>query len=86
MMLGELNASHLGYRGLSDATPAFSSRNATGHLGVRFDSNYNGPGLLVAQVIPGSPAWLEKSKLQAGDKVLASTVNVLIPVRILQQS
>ena len=39
--------------------------------GVRFDSNYNGPGLLVAQVIPGSPAWLEKSKLQSGDKVLS---------------
>ena len=71
MMLGELNASHLGYRGLSDATPALSARNATGHLGVRFDSSYNGPGLLVAQVIPGSPAWLEKSKLQAGDKVLS---------------
>jgi tricorn protease len=44
---------------------------STAHLGVRFDSNHKGPGLLVRDVIPGSPADEEKCKLCAGETILA---------------
>jgi tricorn protease len=43
----------------------------TAHLGVRFDLHHKGPGLLVRDVIFGTPADDEKSKLRAGDTILA---------------
>ncbi|MDX1928095.1 MAG: S41 family peptidase [Pirellulaceae bacterium] len=73
LMLGELNGSHLGF------TPEFGPRepategwrDETAHLGVRFVEDHRGPGLLVRDVIPDSPADREQSKLKAGDVILS---------------
>ena len=73
MMLGELNASHLGYRGLSDESPTLSKRHQTGHLGAYFDQNYKGPGLKVHESVVGGPAAALKSRLLPGDVIL--TIN-----------
>ncbi len=74
MMLGELNASHMGHRGGSDPLPDaerpdWSPR--TMHLGLRYDLDDAGPGLLVASVIPGSPCSEARSRVDAGERVLA---------------
>jgi len=71
MMLGELNASHLGYRGPSDPTPPIASRNVTGHLGFISDHRHQGPGIKVKEVVTGSPSAMRKSELFAGDIVLS---------------
>jgi len=72
LMLGELNGSHLGFTPASTPrTPAEGWRDETAHLGVRFVEGFKGPGLLVRDIIPGSPADREKSKLQTDDIVLA---------------
>lgn len=83
MMLGELNGSHLGFysRGRGQASDSSSNRNAwtelTPHFGLRFDASFKGPGLLVKDVILGSPADLEKSRIEAGEVVLSiNGVNV----------
>jgi len=73
MMLGELNASHMGHRGGADPLPrpddgdSWSPR--TYHLGLRFELEGEGPGLVVESVIPGSPAHLERSRVHAGEVV-----------------
>ena len=71
MMLGELNASHLGYRGGSDASPSLSKRDVTGHLGFIAQTDYKGPGIKVAEVVEGSPSAAVKSQLRPQDIVLA---------------
>jgi len=71
MMLGELNASHLGYRGPSDGKPALASRNVTGHLGFITDERHQGPGIKVKEVVPGAPSAMRKSELLKGDIVLS---------------
>ena len=71
LMLGELNASHLGYRGPTDPKPQLASRNITGHLGVLWDPNHQGPGMRVLEVIKNSPASYIKSQLNRGDIILA---------------
>lgn len=75
MMLGELNASHMGHRGGADPLPDHDAQNewspTTMHLGVRFDADAEGPGLLVESVIPGSPAARERSRIEAGETILA---------------
>lgn len=43
----------------------------TPHLGVRFDPSHKGPGLLVRDVIPGSPAHESKSRISAGETILS---------------
>jgi tricorn protease len=82
LMLGELNGSHLGFTAGSAA--AFAARNAppadpavgpkwsetTAHLGVRFDPAFAGPGLKVRDVLPGSPADQNRSRLQPGEVIL----------------
>ncbi len=70
MMLGELNASHTGFR--SNTWPKLWSptrpwREETVHLGLRFDPNYTGKGWKVAEVIPRSPADLSISKINQGE-------------------
>jgi tricorn protease len=67
MMLGELNGSHLGFTlSAGDAKPS-APRDTTGHLGVRFDSSFAGPGLKVRDVLPTGPADKKRSRLVPGD-------------------
>ncbi len=74
MMLGELNASHMGHRGGTDPLPRAASNSwapKTYKLGLRFDRTDDGKGLLVAKVIPGSPCSLTRSKVEAGERIQA---------------
>ena len=65
LMVGELNASHLG------ANPSDPPRQTTGRIGVRFDRNdYEANGRLrVSEVIPLSPAFV--AGIKAGDVIVA---------------
>jgi len=66
MLLGELNASHLGIYG-----PGRGGRGEqVGQLGCRFDRVFAGPGLKVAEILPRSPADRAESKLVPGDILL----------------
>lgn len=66
LMVGELNASHLGA-----LTPNSDVRTNIGRIGVRFDRNeYESSGKLkVSEVIPLSPA--DVAKIKAGDVLVA---------------
>ena len=71
LMLGELNGSHLGYRGKSDATPLLSIDDVTAHLGVLYDPTHLGPGWRIREVIKNGPSAREKSRLVVGDVILS---------------
>jgi tricorn protease len=45
-------------------------RKTTGHLGARFDASFEGPGWRIRDVVKGTPASQEKSRLHAGEIVL----------------
>jgi len=83
MMLGELNASHMGHRGGSDPLPAFDAQNewspTTYHLGLRFDSSVDGPGLVVQSVIPGGPCDRSRSLVKVGETLLQIDGEVVGP-------
>ncbi|MHC4597893.1 MAG: S41 family peptidase, partial [Planctomycetota bacterium] len=66
MMLGEINASHLGIYGPREEGPT----DETGLLGVDFDPDHEGPGLRVAYVVDRGPADREESRLAPGDVIL----------------
>lgn len=74
MMLGELNASHMGHRGGSDPLPDFDPQSewspTTYHLGLRFEQGTEGPGLKVESVIPGSPCSRARSLVETGETLL----------------
>jgi tricorn protease len=82
MMLGELNGSHLAFsitggsppsrRGAQPAEDPNSTswKVATPHFGLRFDPVFEGPGLLVRDVIPGSPASLVQSRIFPGEVII----------------
>jgi tricorn protease len=71
MMLGELNGSHLKFfpesmkSGEPHTWPVVSA-----HLGVRFQPDYQGPGLKIRDVLPRGPADQLRSRLVAGEIVL----------------
>ncbi len=65
LMLGELNASHLGMRYANDRTEL--QKEKTGLLGVEFDISDDGAE--VKHVVPESPADREQSKLIIGDVI-----------------
>jgi tricorn protease len=73
LMLGELNGSHLGFFGSrSDGSTSDESwQPTTAHLGVRFDTSHQGPGLKVRDIIPEGPATETGSLLQPGDVILS---------------
>ena len=71
LMLGELNGSHLGFRGKTDTAPTLSNDDATAHLGVLYDSDHNGPGWKVREIIKNSPSSTDKSRLFVGDIILS---------------
>jgi len=66
LMLGELNASHLGISGHL-RTP----EEVTADLGLVFDETYKGPGLKIAEVLKRGPADKRGINLKAGDVILA---------------
>jgi len=70
MMLGELNGSHLGFFMRSNAWRKPGWTEATGHLGVRFDLAFAGPGVRIREVIRNTPAWRAGSRLHAGEIIL----------------
>ncbi len=66
LMLGELNASHMGYY------PANGSEGeTTGFIGAFFDPSAGAPGLLIREVLPDSPAARHDVDLVAGERILA---------------
>ncbi len=71
LMLGELNASHMGYypgRGRGAAT---RKGETTGWIGALFDPAAGGPGILVREVLEDSPADSVNVALKAGERILA---------------
>lgn len=66
LMLGELNASHLGVAG-----PIHNPDEVTADLGLIFDEKYTGQGLKIAEVIKRGPADKRGIDLKAGDVILA---------------
>jgi tricorn protease len=64
LMMGELNASHLGILGFSS-----SPEETTAELGVIFDENYRGPGLKIAEILKRGPADKRGLGLKPGDIV-----------------
>ena len=73
LMLGELNGSHLGFypsrRSSGSGRPEWNI--ATAHLGVRFDQDYQGPGLKVREVLPNGPADREVSKIEPNETIVS---------------
>ena len=66
LMLGELNASHLG---ISGKLPGPDE--VTADLGLIFDESYRGPGLKIAEVLKRGPADKRGLAIQKGDVILA---------------
>jgi len=66
-MLGELNGSHTGARYRTSRTVA------SGRLGLLYDESYDGAGLKIAEVLPGSCLANAYPELKAGDVI--TTIN-----------
>jgi tricorn protease len=66
IMLGELNASHMGYY---PDTESDGEGPNDGYIGVEFDPTYQGNGLRVKWVLPNSPADETDMRLVPGDIV-----------------
>lgn len=64
--LGELNVSHTGGR---YTHPSTSSDDQTADLGLIYDFNRKGDGLLIEEVVAGGPFDKASSKVKAGDVV-----------------
>lgn len=62
LMMGELNASHLGIQGFTQ-----SPEETTADLGLIFDERYRGPGLKIAEVLKHGPADKRGIVLKPGD-------------------
>lgn len=65
-MLGELNASHTGAGYRSNV----KGGDATAALGVFYDSEYDGPGLRIAEIIEKSPLSKPGTKISEGTVIL----------------
>jgi tricorn protease len=65
LMMGELNASHLGVSGVTS-----SAEEETADLGLIFDEGYRGRGLKIAEVLKRGPADRRGMNLKAGELVL----------------
>jgi tricorn protease len=62
LMLGELNASHLGISGAGRVP-----EETTADLGLIFDESYTGPGLKIAEILKRGPADKRGINLKKGD-------------------
>lgn len=70
MMLGELNASHMGFR--SSSSNLYKPKgwiDQTAHLGLIFDVEHEGNGLRVKKVITNGPSDQEKSMIRQGEVI-----------------
>ncbi len=65
MMLGEINASHMGYN-----SPHPNNRHSTGMLGLDFDPADTGPGLLITHVLEWGPCVRGEDRVESGDRLL----------------
>ncbi|MFK5955014.1 MAG: S41 family peptidase [Planctomycetota bacterium] len=70
-MLGEMNASHMGYYSFGSSAARETDAPSMGLLGVLWDEAYGGAGRRVREVIDGTPAARTISPLHAGDVVLS---------------
>ncbi|MDP7063093.1 MAG: S41 family peptidase [Planctomycetota bacterium] len=70
-MLGEMNASHMGYYNFGSTRAKETDSPGMGMLGVLWDESYPGPGRKVAETLLGTPATRSISELFAGDLVLS---------------
>jgi len=66
LLAGELNASHLRFRAAGGERPV-----ATGALGVELTPATDGKGVMVREVLPGTPGARVDVGLQVGDRILA---------------
>jgi tricorn protease len=66
LMMGELNASHMGISGFGHAP-----EEVTADLGLIFDEGYKGPGLKIAEVLKRGPADRRGMNIKAGDVITA---------------
>ena len=74
LMMGELNASHLGVAGRGK-----EPEQETADLGLLFDDSYRGRGLKVAEVLKRGPADRRGLTLRPGEYVLAIDGTELLP-------
>jgi tricorn protease len=66
MMLGELNASHMGFR-----PPVTGHRTHTGELGIEVEPAAEGRGVVVTEVLPDTPTSRVDTSLQPGERIVA---------------
>lgn len=81
-MLGELNASHTGARFYGQAPV---SAQPTGVLGAFYDDKHMGDGLLILEIVSGSPLQLADKKIEAGmliEAVNGETIKANTPVEL----
>jgi len=71
LMLGELNASHMGYRPPGTRGRPAATGDNTGWIGVTYDPRAGGPGLLISEVLPDSPAWRTDVNIKKSERLLA---------------
>jgi tricorn protease len=72
LMLGELNASHMGYYPPGTRGPARGATgDATGWIGLTYDAAAAGPGILIREVLPESPASRTDVGIEKGERLLA---------------
>ncbi|MBI4916336.1 MAG: PD40 domain-containing protein [Acidobacteria bacterium] len=65
-MLGELNASHMGFR-----PPRGTAAPATGHLGIEVEPSADRRGVRITEILPGTPASRVDAALQVGERIVA---------------
>ncbi len=73
-VLGELNASHTGGRYYGNGAPL-----STSSLGAYFDEDYDGDGLMIAEIFPRGPLASKAADIQVGDIILAIDGERILP-------
>jgi tricorn protease len=71
LMLGELNASHMGYYPPGTRGNREGSGERTGWIGAVLDPALGPPGIAIAEVLPDTPAARTDVNLKPGERILA---------------
>lgn len=74
-ILGELNASHTGGRAYTGGSSL-----PTASLGAYFDDNYQGEGLMVAEILPRGPLSKKDANVSVGDVIVAIEGEEIAPM------